>query len=140
MLRTFSLMAAGAIAACSGGALASAQEASLTDSSLVGTWVVNLGKCTDPKAEFLVFNKNGSVESVREGHADAAGFWRLENDRIFLNVLAPPARLDERLKDIEGYYPFDITIATFDVTTDSFQGVAILGDQTRYGKLTRCRT
>lgn len=141
MLSRTGMLVAAAIAGCAAfGTAASADDMSLTADTLVGNWVLNLGKCSDADAEFLVFNKNGAVESIRKGRAEAAGFWKLENDRIYLNVLAPPAQLDERLKDVKGYYPFDITIATFDVTPDSFQGIAILGDQTRYGKMTRCRT
>ena len=140
MIRTIRLMVAAAIAGAATCGEVSAQDESLTDASLVGNWVVNLGKCSDANAEFITFSKNGAVESMRNGRAEAAGFWKLENDRIYLNVLAPPAQLDERLKDVKGYYPFKITIATFDVTLDSFQGVAVLGDQTRYGKLTRCKS
>ena len=139
MIKAGGFMVAAALAAATYGK-AVAQEASLTDASLIGKWVVNVGKCSDPNAEFITFLKSGAVESTRNGTADAVGFWRLENDRIYQNVLTTPARLHEKLKDVKGYYPFDITIATFDVATDSFQGVGILGDQTRYGKFTRCKS
>lgn len=115
------------------------QSASLTDASLTGKWVVNLGQCSDANAEFITFGGNGAVESMREGRADAVGFWRLEAEKIYLSVLAPPARFDEKLKDVKGYYAFDIIIATFNVTADGFEGVGILGDQIRYGKFTRCK-
>ncbi|MDS4011098.1 MAG: hypothetical protein RKK15_06845 [Defluviicoccus sp.] len=130
------VVAALAVSPC---AQAAAPETSLTDTSLVGKWVVNIGECSDPNAEFITFLKSGAVESTRNGSADAVGFWRLENDRIYLNVLTTPARLHEKLKDVSGYYPFDITVATFNVTADSFQGVGVLDDQTRYGKFTRCK-
>ena len=55
-----------------------------------------------------------------------------------MNVLAPPARFDEKLKDVEGYAQFDIIIATIDVAGDGFQGVGILGQQIRYGRFKRC--
>ena len=115
------------------------QSASLTDTSLAGKWVVNLGQCSDANAEFITFGGNGAVESMREGRADAVGFWRLEAEKIYLSVLAPPARFDEKLKDVKGYYAFDIIIATFNVTADGFEGVGILDDQIRYGKFTRCK-
>ncbi len=120
-------------------AKAAALETSLTEASLIGKWVVNIGECSDANAEFITFLKSGAMESTRNGTADAVGFWRVENDRIYLNVLATPARLHEKLKDVSGYYPFDITVATFNVTADSFEGVGILDDQTRYGKFTRCK-
>jgi len=142
MVRTIGFITAATLAALVTGSAVAAEgaPASLTEAALVGNWVVNEGKCTDTNAEFLVFNKNGSVVSVRDGQTDAAGFWKLDNNKIFLNVLATPARLHEELKDVEGYYPFDITIATFGVTADGFQGVGILGEQVRYGKFARCKT
>ena len=70
---------------------------------------------------------------------DAVGFWRLDNDRILLTVLAPPAPFDEKLKDVKGYYAFDIMIAAFNITADGYEGVGMLGEQVRYGKFTRCK-
>jgi hypothetical protein len=143
MVRTMRMIAAAVVAGIAGCSVVAAQQAhaaSLTDADLVGTWVVNEGQCTDANAEFLVFAKNGAVESMRNGRADAVGFWKLDDDKIVLSVLAPPARFDEKLKDVEGYYPFDITIATFNVAADTFEGVGILGEQIRYGKFARCRT
>lgn len=114
------------------------QEKALTKSTLVGTWVVDEGKCSDVNAEYLGFSATGAVQSTRNGGADAVGFWKLEGGKIQMTVLAPPARLDEKLKDVPGYYTFDITIAPYAVTADSFHGVAILGEQVRYGRFTRC--
>ena len=124
---------------CGAATAQQAQPASLTDANLAGKWVVNLGKCSDSNAEFITFGGNGAVESMRDGRADAVGFWRLESDKIYLSVLAPPARFDEKLKDVQGYYAFDILIATFNVTADGFEGVGMLGEQVRYGKFTRCK-
>ena len=142
MTKSQSLIAAAAIAStmiCSAAAAQQPQPASLTDASLAGKWVVNLGKCSDGNAEFITFGGNGAVESMRDGRADAVGFWRLDNDKILLTVLAPPGRFDEKLKDVKGYYAFDILIATFNVTADGFEGVGLLGEQVRYGKFTRCK-
>ena len=142
MKKSDRLIAAAAIAStiiCGAAAAQQPQPASLTDASLAGKWVVNLGKCSDANAEFITFGGNGAVESMRDGRADAVGFWRLDNDRILLTVLAPPGRFDEKLKDVKGYYAFDILIATFNVTADGFEGVGLLGEQVRYGKFTRCK-
>ena len=142
MTKSPSLIAATAIASmlmCASAVAQQAQPASLTDASIVGRWVVNLGKCSDANAEFITFGGNGAVESMRDGRADAVGFWRLDSDKIYLSVLAPPGRFDEKLKDVQGYYAFDILIATFNVTADGFEGVGLLGEQVRYGKFTRCK-
>ncbi|MFO1127109.1 MAG: hypothetical protein U1E66_01530 [Rhodospirillales bacterium] len=143
MARTMGFIAATAVAAMLSGPVAAADpagEQQLSEASLVGNWVVNEGACTDANAEFLVFNKNGSVVSMRLGKADAVGFWTLKEGKIFLDVLAPPSRLDEKLKNVKGLLSFGITIAPYEVTADAFRGVGILDDQIRYGSFTRCKT
>ena len=119
-----------------------AGAASLTNETLVGKWVVNEGKCTDANAEFLIFRKNGAVESVRNGKLDALGFWTLNDDNVSIEVLAPPSFFKEieELKDVPiGYQQFHLTIAAFDIAADSFQGIGLLGEQVRRGKFTRSR-
>lgn len=138
-LRRYAAIAIASTVFCGAAWSQETQPASLTEATLAGKWVVNLGQCADANAEFITFGGNGAVESMREGRADAVGFWRLEAEKIYLSVLAPPARFDEKLKDVKGYYAFDILIATFNVTADGFEGVGILGDQVRYGKFTRCK-
>ena len=121
-----------------------AGAASLTNETLVGKWVVNEGKCTDANAEFLIFQKNGAVESIRDGKLDALGFWTLSDDNIDVDVLAPPSFFKERFKELKdasvGYQQFHITIAAFDIAADSFQGIGVLGEQVRRGKFARCKS
>ena len=121
-----------------------AGAASLTNESLIGNWVVNEGKCTDANAEFLIFQKNGAVESMRDGKLDALGFWTLSDDNIGVDVLAPPSFFKERFKELKdasvGYQQFHITIAAFDVAADRFQGIGVLGEQVRRGKFARCKS
>ncbi len=141
MVRPVRLIVAAAVAGIVGCGLLAAPQANaaaLTEAALVGNWVVNEGACSDANAEFITFAKNGTVESARNGRVDAVGFWKLDDDRILLTVLAPPAVLDEKLKDIAGFYAFDITIATFNVAADAFEGVGVLSEQIRYGKFKRC--
>ena len=121
-----------------------AGAASLTNESLIGNWVVNEGKCTDANAEFLIFQKNGAVESMRDGKLDALGFWTLSDDNLGLDVLAPPSFFKERFKELKdasvGYQQFHVTIAAFDIAADSFQGIGVLGEQVRRGKFARCKS
>ena len=121
-----------------------AGAASLTNETLVGNWVVNEGKCTDANAEFLIFQKNGAVESMRDGKLDALGFWTLSDDNIGVDVLAPPSFFKERFKELKdasvGYQQFHVTIAAFDIAADSFQGIGVLGEQVRRGKFARCKS
>jgi hypothetical protein len=121
-----------------------AGAASFTNETLVGKWVVNEGKCTDANAEFLTFQKNGAVESMRDGKLDALGFWTLSDDNISVDVLAPPSFFKERFKELKDvsvdYQQFHITIAAFDIAADSFQGIGVLGEQVRRGKFARCKS
>ena len=121
-----------------------AKAASLTNETLVGNWVVNEGKCTDANAEFLIFQKNGAVESMRDGKLDAVGFWTLSDDNIGMDVLAPPSFFKERFKELKdtpvGYQQFHITIATFDIAADRFQGIGVLAEQVRHAKFARCKS
>ena len=121
-----------------------AGAADLTNETLIGNWVVNDGKCTDANAEFLRFQKNGAVESMREGKLDALGFWTLSNDNIGVDVLAPPSFFKDRFKELKdatvSYQQFHITIAAFDIAADRFQGIGILGEQVRRGKFARCKS
>lgn len=142
MFKLMGVIAVTALATLLGSAAGAAEDSAptaLTDASLVGNWVVNDGTCSDTNSEFLAFGKNGSVVSARNGQADAVGFWSLKDGKIYLDVLAPPSRFDEKLKDVQGVYSFGIIIATYDVTPDTFRGVGILDDQIRYGKFTRCK-
>ena len=107
---------------------------------LVGTWALDNDQCGQDKSELIVFRKSGVVESIRGGRVEAVGFWKLDNDAIQMSVLAPPAVLDEKLKDVEGYHPFNITVVAFDITGESFGGVGLLGEQVRRAKFTRCKT
>jgi hypothetical protein len=143
MVRTPNVIAAVVFAALIGGGAGAADKAAaaaeLNAEFLVGNWVVNDGKCGDVNAEFLNFSRNGSVVSTHNNEADAVGFWKIDGGKIYLDVLAPPSRLDEKLKDVKGLYVFGITIAPYDLTPEGFRGVGILDDQVRYGSFTRCK-
>jgi hypothetical protein len=117
-----------------------AGAASLTNENLVGTWALDDDQCGQEKSELITFRKTGVVESTRGGRVEAVGFWKLNNDTIQMSVLAPPAVFHEKLKDVEGYHPFNITVVAFDITGESFGGVGLLAEQVRRAKFTRCKT
>ena len=138
MLRVFVVLCSAALACLAVTGTAGAE--SLTNENLVGTWVLDNGQCGQEDSELIVFRKTGVVESIRGGHVEAVGFWKVDDDdKIQLSVLAPPAAFDEKTKDVKGYYPFNITIVVFDVTGESFGGVGLLAEQLRRAKFTRCK-
>lgn len=111
----------------------------LTPELIVGTWVLKNGSCTDDKAEFVTFRGNGAVESSDKGMLQAAGFWRLADGPIKLNVIASPAFFDERLKEMEGqYYAFEINLTPFNIKDSTFEAMGVLGEQVQRATFTRC--
>jgi hypothetical protein len=116
-----------------------AAEAVLTPERIVGTWVLRGGSCTDDNAEFVTFRDNGAVESSDKGVLQAAGFWRLADDLVKLNVVAPPSFFDEKLKATEGQFGlFEISLAPFNIQDTAFDAVGILGQEVRRTRFTRC--
>ena len=111
----------------------------LTPELIVGTWVLKNGSCTDDKAEFVTFRGNGAVESSDKGMLQAAGFWRLADGPIKLNVIASPAFFDERLKEMEGqYHAFEINLTPFNIKDSTFEAMGVLGEQVQRATFTRC--
>jgi hypothetical protein len=69
----------------------------------------------------------------------AAGFWRLADGLVKINVVASPAFFDERLKATEGQFQaFEITLAPFNIEDSTFEAVGILGQEVRRTRFTRC--
>ena len=111
----------------------------LTPELIVGTWVLKNGSCTDDRAEFVTFRGNGAVESSDKGMLQAAGFWRLADGPIKLNVIASPAFFDERLKEMEGqYHAFEINLTPFNIKDSTFEAMGVLGEQVQRATFTRC--
>jgi hypothetical protein len=116
-----------------------AADEALTPESIVGTWVLSNGSCTDDKAEFVTFRGNGAVESSNRGVLQTAGFWRLAEGPVKLNVIASPAFVEEKLKDLEGqYHAFEINLTPFNIKDSSFEAIGVLGQEVRRTTFTRC--
>jgi hypothetical protein len=116
-----------------------AADEALTPEDIVGTWVLNNGSCTDDKAEFVTFRGNGAVESSNRGKLQAAGFWRLAEGPVKLNVIASPAFFEEKLKEMEGqYHAFEINLTPFNVKDSTFEAVGVLGQEVQRATFNRC--
>ena len=116
-----------------------AADEALTPESIVGAWVLNNGSCADANAEFVTFRGNGAVESSNGGMLQAAGFWRLADGLVKLNVIASPAFFEEKLKEMEGqFHAFEINLAPFNVKDSTFEAIGILGQEVRRATFTRC--
>ncbi len=121
-----------------------ARSAEVNSSYLIGTWVLHGDECSGGSTEKLTFRENGAVEAVRAGRLEAAGFWALKDDRIQLDVISPPAFFHEFHTDLSAmageYYSFRIRIVPFNVGTDGFEAVGVLGEQLEQTSFARCRS
>jgi len=116
-----------------------AADEGLTPEGIVGTWVLSNGSCADAKAEFVTFRGNGAVESSNGGMLQAAGFWRLADGLIKLNVVASPAFFEEELKEMEGqFHAFEINLTPFNFKDTTFEAIGVLGQEVRRATFTRC--
>jgi hypothetical protein len=116
-----------------------AADEALTPEGIVGTWVLNNGSCAEDTAEFVTFRGNGAVESSNSGLLQAAGFWRLADGLIKLNVVASPAFFEEKLKEMEGqFHAFEINLAPFNVKDSTFEAIGVLGQEVQRATFNRC--
>jgi hypothetical protein len=125
---------------------AEAKAAELSSDYLLGKWLINSTDCADNNAEFAIFRDTGAVESVRAGKLEAAGFWEIDDDTVVIHVVASPAFFHgeregfEGLKAFEGQYDaFKIRVVPFNVETDTFGAIGLLGEEVNKGSFTRCK-
>jgi hypothetical protein len=125
---------------------AEAKAAELSSDYLLGTWLIDSTDCADNNAEFAIFRDTGAVESVRAGKLEAAGFWEIDDDTVVIHVVASPAFFHgeregfEGLKAFEGQYDaFKIRVVPFNVETDTFGAIGLLGEEVNKGSFTRCK-
>lgn len=136
MRKTVALTSAAALAML----LASgARAATLSPEYLVGRWTTgSVEACSRTGAEISELRADGSLVTLRDGKAVAVGFWRLDGDRLDLEVLAHDS-LNEALKGIPGDYAhFSIGSLVFDVTDNGYRTVQSIGDVLQGLNVVRC--
>ena len=57
-----------------------ARSSELGSEYLLGKWVIDGNDCSGSSSEFVMFRKNGAVESVRAEKLEAAGFWEVSGE------------------------------------------------------------
>lgn len=116
-----------------------AHAATLSADYLAGRWTTgDAAVCARPGAEVTEFREDGSFVTSRDGHAVAVGFWRIDGDRLDLDVLAHDG-LHEALQGIAGDYAhLTIGALVFDVAEDRHRMVQSIGDVLQGVDVVRC--
>ena len=112
---------------------------------LRGNWVIGTveQKCGAADAEYFVFHKNGTFEAGRSNKPEAAGFWHIDGDIVYLDFVSSGGFFQDihaELKASENAFDyFSIKLICFNVEKNRFEAVGVLGDQTNKGIAIRCK-
>ena len=118
-----------------------AMAAELTPAYLDGRWTTGVVEnCTRPEHEQTVFRANGTFATEHDGKALAVGFWRIEDDRIDMQILTTEASLPQNLQDqLPGeYHALAVRGLVFDVTDNAFRLVQDIQGELRGVNMVRC--
>ena len=118
--------------------------ADLTPQSLTGTWAKG-GKdqCRVADHEYLLFRENGTFEFGRADRGEAVGFWTIgDKDIVEIDMLTSPAFYADVEMDLSAYHGtfsyFEAKLVVLNFSGDSFDGVAILGEEIGQATFGRC--
>ena len=95
-----------------------AHAATLSDAYLEGRWTTGgVDNCSKTEHEQTVFRKDGTFATEHSGKALAVGFWRIDEDRLEMNMLTTEASLPKLLQDeLPGdYHALNVKGLVFDV-------------------------
>ena len=120
---------------------ASASAVELSPEFLQGRWTTGAGaNCTRAEHEQTVFRDDGTFATEYNGQALAVGFWRVEDDRIEMQILSTEASLPPSLQEaLPGdYHALQVKGLAFDVTDNGFRMVQSIGGELRGVEMVRC--
>jgi hypothetical protein len=115
--------------------------ATLSPDYLEGRWTTGpVENCTRAEHEQTVFRDDGTFATEHGGLALAVGFWRVEDDKIELQILTTEASLPQSLQDaLPGdYHALQVKGLVFDVTDNAFRMVQSIAGDLRGVDMIRC--
>jgi hypothetical protein len=125
------------------GLLSSAAAAALDPAYLAGVWAINSKEsCEDRNAEYLILNGDSSFEYSRRGKADAAGFWRIDDDVMVLDMMTSPAFFQDIHAELQAsneYQVYSMRAMPIDMEQGHFSVVVSIGDKMQRFSLERCQ-
>jgi hypothetical protein len=120
---------------------AGAMAADLTPAFLDGRWTTGaVENCTRAEHEQTVFRPDGTFATEHNGQALAVGFWRVEDDKLDLQILTTEASLTPALQEqLPGdYHALSVQGLVFDLTDNSFRLVQGIQGELRGVDMVRC--
>jgi len=130
------------VAAIAGlGLSTAAAAADLTPAYLDGRWTTGaVENCTRADHEQTVFRADGTFATEHNGAALAVGFWRIDEDRIDMQILTTEASLPQAIQEqLPGdYHALAVRGLVFDVTDNSFRLVQGIEGDLRGLDMVRC--
>jgi hypothetical protein len=130
------------VAAIAGlGLSTAAAAADLTPTYLDGRWTTgSVENCTRADHEQTVFRADGTFATEHNGAALAVGFWRIDEDRIDMQILTTEASLPQAIQEqLPGdYHALAVRGLVFDVTDNSFRLVQGIEGDLRGLDMVRC--
>lgn len=120
---------------------APAQAATFSDAYLEGRWTTGgTDNCTKTEHEQTLFRKDGTFATEHSGKALAVGFWRIEDDRLEMQILTTEGSLSPDLQEaLPGeYHALVVKGLVFDVTDNGFRLVQGIAGEVQGLEMVRC--
>jgi hypothetical protein len=118
-----------------------ASAATLSPEYLAGRWTTGpVENCTRAEHEQTVFRSDGTFATEYAGRALAVGFWRVEDDKIELQILTTETSLPQSLQDaLPGdYHALQVKGLAFDISDNAFRMVQSIAGELRGVDMVRC--
>ena len=118
-----------------------AEAATLSTAYLTGRWTTGpVENCTRADHEQTVFRDDGTFATEYGGKALAVGFWRVEDDKVEMNILTAESSLPQPLQDaLPGeYHALYVKGLAFDLTDNGFRMVQTIAGELRGVDMVRC--
>jgi hypothetical protein len=120
---------------------AGARAATFSDTYLEGRWTTgSVDNCTRAEHEQTLFRKDGTFATEHSGKALAVGFWRIEDDRLDMQILTTEGSLPQNLQDaLPGeYHALAVKGLVFDVADGRFRLVQGIAGEIQGLEMVRC--
>ena len=115
----------------------------LSSDYLHGRWVVNQQNCSSTDAEYIIFGKNHTFESIRSGKTEITGFWNVNDEILDLHMIASPASFADISGELVGfdgqYFYFKARMVAHNIKENQLEVIGVLGEEIDRAYAVRCK-